>query len=65
MANFNCIVSGIVLNEEDQALIIKNPDPKQGEGEWKLCGGEINHDESPKHALVRHYSEILGIKNHC
>lgn len=62
MANFSCIVSGIVLNEEDQALIIKNPAPKPDEGEWKLCGGEIDHNESPKHALVRHLSEKLGIK---
>lgn len=62
MASFNGIVSGIVLNEEDQVLIIKNSTSNADEGEWKLCGGEINHSESPKHALVRHYLEVLGIK---
>ena len=68
MPNFNCRVSGILLNDNKEVLIIKrnknyltnNQDNDEFIG-WEFCGGGIEHDESPENAIIREYKEEVGI----
>lgn len=65
MADFNCRVSGFVLNDYNEVLIIKRnadfiPDSKEHVG-WEICGGGIEHGETPEEALIREYKEETGL----
>jgi mutator protein MutT len=69
MAIFNCRVSGVLLNDKEEVLLVrrnrsyitdnKNIDEYVG---WEFCGGGIEHGEAPDKAIEREYKEEVGIK---
>ncbi len=69
MPNFNCRVTGVLLNDSDEVLIIKrnknylNSDRSDNEFYgWEFCGGGIEHNESPEDAIIREYQEEVGLE---
>lgn len=69
MADFNCRVSGFLLDDTNRVLLIKrnrsyiidNKDPDEHMG-WEVCGGGLEHGEKPERAIEREYQEEVGIK---
>lgn len=69
MANFNCRVSGVLLDNQDSVLLIKRNDKYAAESQninehigWEFCGGGIEYGETPVQALEREYKEETGLQ---
>jgi mutator protein MutT len=54
-------VSGLIINEFDQILLVKRINPP-AQGKWSLPGGCIKLGEKPKDALLREMWEECSVK---
>ncbi len=69
MAMFNCRVSGVLLNDKKETLLIKRSksyitDNREADEfiKWEFCGGGLDYDETPGEAIEREYEEEVGVK---
>ncbi|CAI2377804.1 unnamed protein product [Moneuplotes crassus] len=55
-------VGGLVVNDQEEALLVQETHPYKGEVFWKLPGGQVDANETLKEAVVREVKEETGIK---
>ncbi len=55
------VVAGVLIDADRRILLAQRPEGKPMAGLWEFPGGKINAGETPEYALVREFSEELGI----